>query len=195
MRNLALIILLLKPCWIFAGAQLYEPLSASTRTVLQKAISDQPIAQFVTLPDAESRRWLAAMSARMEKYMPDQNEREGFLTTVHYEAMRAGLDSQLVLSIIHVESRFRKYAISSAGARGYMQIMPFWIDTIGSKEHNLFHLRVNLRYGCTIFRHYLDLEKGDYFGALGRYNGSLASATYPDLVFSAWQKNWFFSKD
>lgn len=195
MRNLALVMLLLKPWMLYAGAQIYEPLSASTRTVLQKAVSDQVVSNFVTLTDGESRKWLTTMSERLERYLPDKQEREGFLTTLHYEATRAGLDSQLVLSIIQVESKFRKYAISSAGARGYMQIMPFWVDTIGSKEHNLFHLRVNLRYGCTIFRHYLDLEKGDYFRALGRYNGSLGSAVYPELVFSAWQRNWLFSKD
>ena len=173
-----------------AGAQIYEPLSASTRTVLQRAVSDQAISHFITLPEAESKAWLITMSERLKGRMPDHNEREDFLTTVHYEATRAGLDPQLVLSIIHVESGFRKYAISTAGARGYMQIMPFWVDAIGSKDHNLFHLRVNLRYGCTILRHYLDIEKGDYFRTLGRYNGSLGQATYPELVFNAWNKYW-----
>lgn len=172
---------------------MYEPMSASTRTVLQKAVSDQAISHFITLSETESKLWLATMSARLAKRMPDQEEREEFLTTVHYEATRAGLDPQLVLSIIQVESGFRKYAISTAGARGYMQVMPFWVDTIGSQEHNLFHLRVNLRYGCTILRHYLDIEKGDYFRALGRYNGSLGQATYPELVFNAWRKNWHYT--
>lgn len=175
-----------------AGAQMYEPMSASTRTVLQRAVSDQAISHFITLSETESKAWLNTMSERLDRRMPDQREREAFLTTVHYEATRAGLDPQLVLSIIQVESGFRKYAISTAGARGYMQVMPFWIDTIGSKEHNLFHLRVNLRYGCTILRHYLDIEKGDYFRALGRYNGSLGQATYPTLVFNAWRKYWHY---
>jgi soluble lytic murein transglycosylase-like protein len=192
MRKLTGFIMILMPLIAQAGAQMYEPLSASTRTVLQKAVSDQAISHFITLPEAESKAWLTTMSERLKKHMPDQNERNDFLTTVHYEATRAGLDPQLVLSIIQVESSFRKYAISTAGARGYMQIMPFWVDTIGSKEHNLFHLRVNLRYGCTILRHYLDIERGNYFRALGRYNGSLGQATYPELVFNTWGKYWYY---
>lgn len=183
---------LLAPQIAQAGAQMYEPMSASTRAVLQRAVSDQAISHFITLSETEGKTWLAAMSERLKRRMPDQSEREDFLATVHYEATRAGLDPQLVLSIIQVESGFRKYAISTAGARGYMQVMPFWVDTIGNKEHNLFHLRVNLRYGCTILRHYLDIEKGDYFRALGRYNGSLGQATYPELVFSAWHKYWHY---
>jgi soluble lytic murein transglycosylase-like protein len=193
MRKLTGFIMMLIPLIAQAGAQMYEPLSASTRTVLQKVISDQAVSHFITLPEAESKVWLTTMSERLKKYISDQSERDDFLTTVHYEATRAGLDPQLVLSIIQVESNFRKYAISTAGARGYMQIMPFWVDTIGSKEHNLFHLRVNLRYGCTILRHYLDMERGDYFRALGRYNGSLGHATYPELVFNTWHKYWHYS--
>ena len=122
--------------------------------------------------------------------MGDRQSREDFLITAHYEAKRAGLDPQLVLAVIHVESNFRKYAVSSAGARGYMQVMPFWTGLIGSSEHNLFHLRTNLRYGCVILRYYLDLEHGDYFRALGRYNGSLGRAEYPNLVVRAWINYW-----
>mgnify|MGYP001610496015 CR=1 FL=1 len=109
-----------------------------------------------------------------------------------YEAVRAGLDPQLVLSVIQVESSFKKYAVSTAGARGYMQVMPFWAREIGVSDHNLFHLRTNLRYGCTILRHYLDIEKGNYFRALGRYNGSLGQPDYPDLVMSAWHGTWAY---
>ncbi len=109
---------------------------------------------------------------------------------MHYEAKRAGLDPQLVLGLIQVESNFRKYAVSRAGARGYMQVMPFWIKLIGSRGHNLFHLRTNLRYGCVILRHYLDIESGDLFRALGRYNGSLGKAEYPTMVVRAWHNNW-----
>jgi soluble lytic murein transglycosylase-like protein len=130
------------------------------------------------------------MSDRLVKRMPDAAAREEFLKTVHYEAIRAGLDPQLVLGIIEVESAFRKYAVSRAGARGYMQVMPFWIKLIGTSEHNLFHLRTNLRYGCTILRHYLDIEKGDLFRALGRYNGSLGKADYPNQVIRAWRNNF-----
>lgn len=176
-----------------AGSQVYESLSASTRTVLQHTISDKTVSVFTTLSDLEARDWLDSMTARLEKRIPEAEERKAFLMTVYYEAARAGLDPELVLSIIQVESNFRKYAVSSAGARGYMQVMPFWIDLIGSPEHNLFHLRVNLRYGCTILRHYLDLERGDYFRALGRYNGSLGKADYPNLVLGAWRRHWTYS--
>ena len=131
--------------------------------------------------EAEARAWLAAMSRKLAKRMPDRAAREEFLVTVHYEAKRAGLDPQLVLGLIQVESDFRKYAVSTAGARGYMQVMPFWVKLIGSeRDHNLFHLRTNLRYGCVILRHYLDIENGDLFRALGRYNGSLGRAEYPE---------------
>lgn len=176
-----------------AGSQVYESLSASTRTVLQHTISDKTVSVFTTLSDLEARDWLDSMTARLEKRIPGAEERKAFLMTVYYEAARAGLDPELVLSIIQVESNFRKYAVSSAGARGYMQVMPFWIDLIGSPEHNLFHLRVNLRYGCTILRHYLDLERGDYFRALGRYNGSLGKADYPNLVLGTWRRHWTYS--
>lgn len=109
---------------------------------------------------------------------------------MHYEALRARLDPQLVLGIIEVESGFRKYAVSAAGARGYMQVMPFWLKLIGQPKHNLFHMRTNLAYGCAILRHYLDVEKGDYFRALGRYNGSLGRPEYPNLVLTAWKGRW-----
>jgi soluble lytic murein transglycosylase-like protein len=133
------------------------------------------------------------MSVRLAKRMPDAVAREEFLVTVHYEAKRAGLDPQLVLALIQVESAFRKYAVSHAGARGFMQVMPFWVKLIGGgSDHNLFHLRTNLRYGCTILRHYLDIEKGDLFRALGRYNGSLGRAPYPNSVLQAWTGNWTY---
>jgi soluble lytic murein transglycosylase-like protein len=130
------------------------------------------------------------MDARLERRLPDRKQRLELLRTVHYEALRARLDPQLVLGIIEVESGFRKYAVSPAGARGYMQVMPFWIAMIGQPKHNLFHLRINLAYGCAILRHYLDLENGDYFRALGRYNGSLGKAEYPNLVLAAWKGRW-----
>lgn len=178
------------PSVVLAGNQIYEPLSASVRTVMQQAVSDQAVPRPAFVSDAESRAWLLAMGKHLMKQIPDQKERDDFLVTVHYEAVRAGLDPQLVLSLIQVESGFRKYAVSSAGARGLMQVMPFWVKEIGAGDQNLFHLRVNLRYGCTILRHYLDMEKGDYFRALGRYNGSLGKAEYPDLVMNAWRRKW-----
>jgi len=171
----------------FAGAQIYEPLSASVQAALSRAVSDRGVPELVFKDPVDGERWLVAMSGRIEKRIPDRVAREEFLKTVHYEATRAGLDPQLVLGLIQVESAFRKYAVSAAGARGYMQVMPFWVGLIGTTEHNLFHLRTNLRYGCTILRHYLDIEKGDLFRALGRYNGSLGQAAYPNLVMRAWR--------
>ena len=143
------------------------------------------------IPDAGERaQWLAEMSRRLHRRIPNEAYRTELLTTIHYEATRAGLDPQMVLGLIQVESNFRKYAISSAGARGYMQVMPFWIKVIGRADDNLFHMRTNLRYGCNILRHYLDIEKGDLFRALGRYNGSLGKPHYPNLVRAAWEKQW-----
>ncbi len=176
-----------------AGKQRYEPLAASVRAALHATVSDAA-APLLPIADADERaRWLAEMSRRLQKRIPDPGYRTELLTTVHYEATRAGLDPQLVLGLVQVESGFRKYAISSAGARGYMQVMPFWVDVIGRPEDNLFHLRTNLRYGCTILRHYLDIEKGNLFRALGRYNGSLGRAEYPNLVRAAWEGQWNWS--
>lgn len=171
----------------------YEKLSANTQTATLHERSDQAASYTEYAAVADSITWLISMSRRLEKFIPDPIEREEFLRTVFYEATRAGLDPQLVLSVIQVESGFKKYAISHAGARGYMQVMPFWIEAIGHRDHNLFHLRVNLRYGCTILRHYLNKEKGDYFRALGRYNGSLGEITYPQLVFNKWQTTWRYT--
>jgi soluble lytic murein transglycosylase-like protein len=136
--------------------------------------------------------WLAAMSKKLEKHIPDPKTRNDFLMTVHYEALRVALDPQLILGIIQVESGFNKYALSTAGALGYMQVMPFWTKLCGDPDHNLFHLRRNLRYGCNILRGYLRMEGGNYFRALGRYNGSLGQATYPNLVLRAWRGSWAY---
>ena len=173
-----------------AGDQEYEPLSASVQAVLYKAIADQAVPYLAFDTESQARHWLRAMSQRLSDRMPDRHAREAFLVSVHYEAKRAGLDPQLVLGVIQVESNFRKYAVSRAGARGYMQVMPFWRKLIGNQDHNLFHLRTNLRYGCTILRHYLDIEKGDLFRALGRYNGTLGKAEYPNRVIRTWRGNF-----
>ncbi|MDY0012477.1 MAG: lytic transglycosylase domain-containing protein [Rhodocyclaceae bacterium] len=174
-----------------AGAQIYEPLAASVQAVLHKAVSDSA-AEPVFSSQAEKTVWLQEMSTRLARFIPDPAYRDELLKSVHYEATRAGLDPQLVLGLVQVESGFRKYAISSSGARGYMQVMPFWVKLVGRPDDNLFHLRTNLRYGCTILRHYLDLEKGDLFRALGRYNGSLGKAEYPNLVRNAWESRWIY---
>ncbi len=175
-----------------AGKQIEEPLSHSVKAVMQKSVSDSAAPKLTFANPVEGKRWLAEMSRRLKKWMPDRAYREDFLTSVHYEATRAGLDPQLVLGLIQVESAFKKYAISRVGARGYMQVMPFWVNTIGNSDHNLFNLRLNLRYGCTILRHYLDVEQGDMFRALGRYNGSLGKAKYPNLVIGKQRKYWTY---
>ena len=176
-----------------AGNQIYEPLSASVQAALNKSISDHAAPFLAFQTEVEARRWLAAMSQRLARRIPDRVQREEFLITVHYEAKRAGLDPQMVLGLIQVESNFRKYAVSRAGARGYMQVMPFWVKLIGGRDDNLFHLRTNLRYGCVILRHYVDIERGNLFRALGRYNGSLGKAEYPNMVERAWQRDWSYA--
>lgn len=194
MRRLIAALLLASASAAYAGAQKYEALSASAQAALHKAVSDSrpSVSSFKTPMEAVD--WLAAMSPRLEKRIPNREYRIDLLRSVHYEATRAGLDPQLVLGLMQVESGFRKYAVSSAGARGYMQVMPFWVKLIGRPEDSLFDLRTNLRYGCTILRHYLDIEKGDLFRALGRYNGSLGKPEYPNMVRAAWQNQWGYDK-
>ncbi len=181
---------LLFACLAQAGGQIYAPLSASVRAVLQHNVSDQAPLKLAFASQYEADYWLNEMSRRLEKNLPDAEYRMNFLKTVHYEATRAGLDPQLVLGLIEVESSFNKYALSKSGARGYMQVMPFWVKEIGTKGQDLFHLRVNLRYGCTILRYYLDMEKGNLYRALGRYNGTLGKPEYPNLVRAAWHNHW-----
>lgn len=177
-------------CW--AGSQIEEPLSNSVKALMQRSISDRAVPTLTFATQEEGAAWLTEMSRRLQKRMPDTAYREDFLRTVHYEASRAGLDPQMVLGLIQVESGFKKYALSSVGARGFMQVMPFWTRSIGAADHNLFLLRTNLRYGCTILRHYLDIERGDLYRALGRYNGSLGQPQYPNLVLGAWRNSWSY---
>lgn len=184
--------LCLLPFTAWGGTQMYAPLSASVQAALSEAVSDQAVPYLAFETEREARAWLDAMSQKLARRMPNRLAREEFLVTVHYEAKRAGLDPQLVLGVIQVESAFRKYAVSKAGARGYMQVMPFWVKLIGERHHNLFHLRTNLRYGCMILRHYLDIEKGNLYRALGRYNGSLGQPEYPNMVVRAWQTDWLY---
>lgn len=179
-----------------AGAQIEEPLIDSVRTALSSAIANHapPVPEF---KDTESRlaylRWLAAMSDRLLSQKAELQIRKEFLQTVWYESKRAGLDTALVLGLIQVESNFRKFAVSVVGARGYMQVMPFWTRVIGDGDASkLFHMQTNLRFGCVILRHYLDREKGDLFLGLGRYNGSRGKAPYPDAVLGA-RRKWEFN--
>ena len=177
----------------WAGGQLEEPLADAVRTALSSAIANSapPVPDFAS---TEARlaylRWLSTMSDRLYSRKRDFNTRIEFLQSVWYESRRAGLDVSLVLGLIQVESAFRKYAVSRVGARGYMQVMPFWSRVIGDGDPGkLFHMQTNLRFGCVILRHYLERERGDPFMALGRYNGSRGQAPYPNAVFAA-QKKW-----
>jgi soluble lytic murein transglycosylase-like protein len=176
-----------------AGNQREEALADSVRVALARAIADSrpPQLSFVNDTDkAEWQRWFDAMSRRLHSRMPDALLRTEFLQTVWYESRRAGLDPAMVMGLIQVESGFRKYAISKAGARGYMQVMPFWTRVIGDGQPSrLFHMQTNLRYGCAILRMYIDMERGNLYLALGRYNGSRGKPDYPNAVRAAW-KRW-----
>jgi soluble lytic murein transglycosylase-like protein len=186
----------LAPLLAHAGNQIEEPLADSARTALSSAVANSapPEPEFA---DTASRivyvRWLGEMSTRLglsTRQRLDLTTRQEFLQTVWYEARRAGLEASLVLGLIQVESAFRKHAVSSVGARGYMQVMPFWSRLIGDGDAGkLFHMQTNLRFGCLILRHYLDRENGDTFMALGRYNGSRGRAEYPNAVLTA-KRNW-----
>ena len=176
-----------------AGAQIEEPLADSVRTALSASVSDlaPPKPRFDQIDQRLAYlKWLGETSQRLRPRKAEHQTRVEFLETVWYETRRAGLQTSLVLGLIQVESGFRKYAISSAGARGYMQVMPFWTRVIGDGDASrLFHLQTNVRFGCVILRHYLDIEKGDLFLALGRYNGSRGRPEYPNLVFGA-RRQW-----
>ncbi len=176
-----------------AGAQQYEPLTDSVRTALSASIAADPPPR-VQLADIRQRlaylEWLGEMSERLKPRAPDYRTRREMLETIYYESKRAGLDPALMLGLIQVESGFRKFAISTAGARGLTQVMPFWAGLIGDGDaKKLFNMQVNVRFGCVVLRHYLDREGGDLFRALGRYNGSLGRSEYPNLVLGAW-KRW-----
>ena len=179
------------PAASLAGAQQYEVLSASVRAALANAVNDRAT---VDMKDLDTRAWVRGMTRRVITRFPDEDAAREFLGVVRYEAMRAGLDPHLVLAVIDIESKFRKYAVSRAGARGLMQVMPFWVKEIGAPADNLFQERINLRYGCTILRHYLDIERGDTFRALARYNGTLGKSHYPDNVLHAWAADWDFER-
>ena len=183
------------PRFALAGAQVEEPLADAVRSVLAAAISDRapPKPTFDNIDDRLAYlRWLGAMSDRMRKQNSELLTRVEFLQTLWYESRRAGLENALLLGLVQVESGFRKYAISIAGARGYTQVMPFWARTIGNGDvARLFHMQTNLRFGCVILRHYLNLERGDLYLALGRYNGSRGRPEYPNAVFAA-RRYWEF---
>lgn len=185
----------LLPDRAFAGAQVEEPLANAVRSALYAAVNDSapPKPQFDTM-DARLNylRWLGEMSSRLRRRESEHLRRVEFLEAAWYESTRAGLEPALLLGLIQVESGFRKYAVSIAGARGYMQVMPFWARLIGDGDvARLFHMQTNLRFGCVILRHYLDLERGDLYLALGRYNGSRGRPEYPSAVFAS-QRQWLY---
>ena len=181
---------LLVPLQVLAGAQRNEPIDPVVLETLTARIADRAVPVFNFRNPEDAHRWVYEMSNRLQRRIPDRKQRTDLLKTIQWEATRAGLDPQLVLGLIQVESGFKKYAVSSASARGYMQVMPFWTKVFRRPGDNLFNLRTNLKYGCIILRYYLDLEKGDYFRALGRYNGSLGQEEYPNAVHAAWQGPW-----
>jgi len=160
------------------------------RKLLEKTISESD--SFKDRFDAEV--WLMDMSNRLKSRVPDHDARLELLKNIHYEANKAGLAPELVLAVINVESNFNRWAISRVGAQGLMQIMPFWRNEIPQAGDNLFDIRTNLRFGCTILKHYLDKEKGDRQRALARYNGSLGKVWYPNRVFDVLSKRWFRSR-
>ncbi len=190
----AVLLFVLLPSHAFAGAQVEEQLAPSVVMGLSKSISDRPVpTDYINRADVWP--WVKEMSPRIAHKVPDEAERRELLATVHYESMRAGLDPQLVLAVIYHESGFKKFAFSSATARGYMQVMPFWVKQIGTPDQNLFNLRTNLRYGTVILRHYLDIENGDLYRALGRYNGSLGRPEYPNAVLAAMNRHFHYSPE
>jgi len=168
------------------GWAIQEP-DAELTKLLQEAVTDA--SSFDDRFDAEV--WLVDMSSRLKRYIKDPKQRVDFLKLVHSEAKRAGLEPELVLSVIHVESLFKRFAISVVGAQGLMQVMPFWKNEIGRTEDNLMDTATNLRYGCTILKHYIDREKGNLIRALARYNGSLGRTKYPEKVLLFWERYWF----
>lgn len=179
-----------------AGRQAEEPLADAVRTALSAAIANSapPKPHFDRMEDRLGfLRWLGEMSDRLKKRQSERQTRIEFLETLWYESKRASLEPALVLGLVQVESGFRKYAISVAGARGYMQVMPFWARLIGDGDASrLFHMQTNLRFGCVILRHYLERERGDMFLALGRYNGSRGRAEYPNAVQAA-RRQWLMA--
>jgi soluble lytic murein transglycosylase-like protein len=185
--------LLMLPPTAQAGAQVEEPLADAVRTALSAAIAEQapPKPSFLAIEDRLAYlRWLGAMSERLHRQKAELVTRVEFLQTLWYESKRAGLEPALMLGLVQVESGFRSYAISIVGARGYTQVMPFWARLIGDGDvARLFHMQTNLRFGCVILRHYLNLERGDMYLALGRYNGSRGRPEYPNAVFGA-KRGW-----
>ena len=197
-RRRGLLALASLPLWprsARAGAQVEEPLADSVRWALAMAVAQAapPKPAFDSIDERlKFLRWLGTTSERLKRYKDEHLTRVEFLQTLWYESKRSGLEPSLLLGLVQVESGFRKFVVSSVGARGYMQVMPFWTRVIGDGDTGkLFHMQTNLRFGCVILRHYIDRERGDLFMALGRYNGSRGKPQYPSAVFGA-SRAWDF---
>ena len=173
-----------------AGAQREETLADDVASIMRQSVEHASPPYLVFDRATDAQRWLNEMSARLTRFIDNELYRRRLLTMIQYEATRADLNPQMVLGLIEVESAFRQYAVSNVGAKGLMQVMPFWQRYIGNESHNLFDIRTNLRYGCTILRHYSNLENGNLHRALARYNGSLGSNRYPNAVIGAWLNRW-----
>lgn len=190
MRSLFFLILIsssvaLTPQLSHASSQ--KQVDPALKQALAKAVADAD--SFTDKFDAQV--WLVDMSARLKRFIKNPEKRLKLLRMIHQEATRAQLSPELVISVIHVESAFNPYAVSYVGAQGLMQVMPFWKKELGRGDDNLINSATNLRYGCTILKHYLKREKGDWIRALARYNGSLGRTKYPEKVMNFWQKYWF----
>lgn len=183
----AALFLLAAAGFAWAGEAIRTTIDSELRDALIKAVNQKELT-FNDHYDAQA--WMLAMSSRLQPYIADETERFELLKLIHQEATLSGLKPEIVLSLIQVESRFDRYAVSRVGAQGMMQVMPFWKKEIGRPEDNLIVTATNLRYGCTILKHYLDKENGDLRSALARYNGSTVYGTYPDLVFNAYKRKW-----
>ena len=183
-------LLLLPSALAQAGAQREEMLADDVASIMRQSVEHASPPYLVFDRATDAQRWLNEMSARLTRFIDNELYRRRLLTMIQYEATRADLNPQMVLGLIEVESAFRQYAVSNVGAKGLMQVMPFWQRYIGNESHNLFDIRTNLRYGCTILRHYSNLENGNLHRALARYNGSLGSNRYPNAVIGAWLNRW-----
>ncbi|HEX4856048.1 MAG TPA: lytic transglycosylase domain-containing protein [Limnobacter sp.] len=176
------------------ASQQYEPMADHVRLALRNSLNAPAAPRPIFESVGHRIDWMAEMSRRLARRVPDFTERTELIKTIRYEAQRVGIDPQIVFALIEVESNFRVDAVSHAGAIGLMQVMPFWTDVLSSGSKNeLFEPRLNIRYGCLILRHYLDMERGNLDRALGRYNGSLGKMTYPNLVYDRLDRNWRYS--
>jgi len=177
----------LLPLWLATASSLHASTDLELRRLLKEAVE----ADFGFEDRFDAQVWLLDMSNRLQPFVDDPKDRLELLKQVHYEARRVEIEPELVLAVIEVESRFDEFAISVSGARGLMQVMPFWLEEIGISDRNLFKIRTNLRMGCTILRYYIDMEPGNLGRALARYNGSLGKTVYPNKVITALRNNWF----